>query len=82
MNSLDHLGRVTTCTVDACGAVAAGSSDLSRVPVTLGQEIQVTGRQKYIVTVAGTTGALTRHRQRSVQLSLTVRLPSSPKVGI
>lgn len=57
VNSLDHLGRVTTATVDSLGRSLRRSIRPISGAVTLGQEIQVVGGQKYIVTIAGTTGA-------------------------
>jgi hypothetical protein len=56
-NALDYLGRAVSATADTA------SRPLRRVirpissAVTLNQEIQVTDGKKYIVTVAGTTGA-------------------------
>jgi hypothetical protein len=56
-NSLDHLGRVTTATVDSTGRGLRRVIRPISAAVTLNQEIQVTDGKKYIVTVAGTTGA-------------------------
>jgi hypothetical protein len=55
--SLDYLGRVTTSTVDAMGRALRRVIRPISSAVTLNQEIQVTDGKKYIVTVAGTTGA-------------------------
>jgi hypothetical protein len=57
VNSLDALGRVTTATVDALGRGLRRLIRPISSAVTLGQEIQVTDGKKYVVTVAGTTGA-------------------------
>jgi hypothetical protein len=57
VNALDHLGRVTTATVDAVGRSLRRVIRPVSAAVTLGQEIQVTDGKKYTVTVAGTTGA-------------------------
>ena len=56
-NALDHLGRVTTATVDPLGRGLRRLIRPVSAAVTLGQEIQVTDGKKYSVTVAGTTGA-------------------------
>jgi hypothetical protein len=56
-NALDHLGRATTSTVDASGRPLRRVIRPISSAVTLGQEVQVTDGKKYIVTVAGTTGA-------------------------
>lgn len=56
-NALDHLGRVTTATVDPLGRALRRLIRPISAAVTLGQEIQVTDGKKYRVTVAGTTGA-------------------------
>ena len=57
VNSLDYLGRPTTATVDTLGRALRRVIRPVSAAVTLGQEIQVTDGKKYIVTVAGTTGA-------------------------
>jgi hypothetical protein len=57
VNSLDYLGRVTTASVDALGRSLRRVIRPVSAAVTLGQEIQVTDGKKYVVTVAGTTGA-------------------------
>jgi hypothetical protein len=56
-NALDHLGRATTATVDSTGRALRRLIRPVSSAVTLGQEIQVTDGKKYVVTVAGTTGA-------------------------
>lgn len=56
-NALDHLGRATTATVDATGRALRRLIRPVSAAVTLGQEIQVTDGKKYVVTIAGTTGA-------------------------
>jgi hypothetical protein len=56
-NALDHLGRATTATVDSTGRALRRVIRPISAAVTLGQEIQVTDGKKYLVTVAGTTGA-------------------------
>lgn len=57
VNSLDFLGRVTTSTVDALGRSLRRVVRANTTAVTLNQEIQFTGGEKFIVTVAGTTAA-------------------------
>ena len=56
-NSLDHLGRVTTSTVDALGRPLRRVVRANTTAVALNQEIQFTGGEKFVVTVAGTTAA-------------------------
>lgn len=56
-NSLDSLGRATTATVDYLGRPLRRLLRPATTAVTLNQEIQVADGKKYIVTVAGTTGA-------------------------
>jgi hypothetical protein len=56
-NSLDYMGRATTSTVDSLGRSLRRVIRPISAAVTLGQEIQVTDGKKYIVTVAGTSGA-------------------------
>lgn len=56
-NSLDSLGRATTSTVDFLGRPLRRVLRANTTAVTLGQEIQFTGGEKFIVTVAGTTAA-------------------------
>jgi hypothetical protein len=57
VQALDYLGRVVTATTDAAGRGLRRVLRPVSAAVTLNQEIQVTGGQKYVVTVAGTTGA-------------------------
>jgi hypothetical protein len=57
VNALDSLGRATTATADALGRGLRRLIRPVSAAVTLNQEIQVTDGKKYIVTVAGTTGA-------------------------
>ena len=66
-NALDHLGRVTTATVDAVGRSLRRILRANSTAVTLGQELQFAGGTKYVVTVAGTTA---------------VAEPTPPAVGI
>lgn len=56
-NSLDSLGRVTTSTADFIGRPLRRVVRANTTAVTLNQEIQFTGGEKFIVTVAGTTAA-------------------------
>jgi hypothetical protein len=56
-NALDHLGRVTTATVDSVGRSLRRILRANTTAVTLNQELQFAGGTKYIVTVAGTTAA-------------------------
>ena len=57
VNALDYLGRPVTATVDGSGRPLRRLIRPVSGAVTLDQEIQVTDGKKYIVTVAGTTGA-------------------------
>jgi hypothetical protein len=57
VNSLDSLGVPTTSTADRLGRSLRRVIRPITGAVTLNQEIQVTDGKKYIVTVAGTTGA-------------------------
>jgi hypothetical protein len=57
VNALDFLGRVVTATADTAGRSLRRVIRPVSAAVTLNQEIQVTDGKKYIVTVAGTTGA-------------------------
>ena len=57
VNALDSLGRVTTSTVDFIGRPLRRVVRANTTAVTLGQEIQFTGGEKFTVTVAGTTAA-------------------------
>lgn len=56
-NSLDSLGRSTTSTADFIGRPLKRGVRANTTAVTLGQEIQFTGGEKFTVTVAGTTAA-------------------------
>jgi hypothetical protein len=56
-NALDHLGRATTATADALGRSLRRILRANTTAVTLNQEIQFTGGEEFIVTVAGTTAA-------------------------
>jgi hypothetical protein len=56
-NALDSLGRATTATVDFLGRPLRRNVRANTTAVTLGQEIQFTGGEKFVVTVAGTTAA-------------------------
>lgn len=56
-NSLDSLGRATTSTADYIGRPLRRNVRANTTAVTLGQEIQFTGGEKFVVTVAGTTAA-------------------------
>jgi len=57
VNALDFLGRPVTATVDTLGRSLRRVIRPVSAAVTLGQEVQVTDGKKYVVTVAGTTGA-------------------------
>jgi hypothetical protein len=57
VNALDYLGRVVTSTVGYSGIPLRRVIRPISGAVTLGQEIQVTDGKKYIVTIAGTSGA-------------------------
>jgi hypothetical protein len=58
VNALDHLGRPVTSTADGVGRALRRANRPVTGAVTLGQELQANaGGQKYVVTVAGTTGA-------------------------
>src|SRR5918996_3155859 len=56
-NALDYLGRATTSTADGLGRPLRRVVRANTTAVTLGQELQFTGGQKFVVTVAGTTAA-------------------------
>jgi hypothetical protein len=56
-NALDGLGRVTTATVDFLGRPLRRVVRANSTAVTLGQELQFTGGEKFVVTAAGTTAA-------------------------
>lgn len=57
VNSLDSLGVPTTATVDRLGRPLRRIIRPVSSAVTLNQEIAVTDGKKYIVTIAGTSGA-------------------------
>jgi hypothetical protein len=57
VSALDFLGRVVGSTSDTFGRALRRAIRPISSAVTLNQEIQVTDGKKYIVTVAGTTGA-------------------------
>lgn len=65
-DSKDSLGRVTTSTADFIGRPLRRDLRANTTAVTLNQEIQFTGGEKFTVTVAGTTAA---------------SAPSAPAVG-
>ena len=54
-NAVDYLGRATTSTVDALGRPLRRVLRANSTAVTLGQELQFAGGEKFVVTVAGTT---------------------------
>jgi hypothetical protein len=56
-NSLDHLGRATSASADSLGRPLRRLLRPISSAVTLNQEVQTAAGTKYIVTVAGTTGA-------------------------
>jgi hypothetical protein len=57
VNALDYMGRAVTATNDRLGRPLRRVIRPVSSAVTLGQEIQVTDNKRYLVTVAGTTGA-------------------------
>jgi hypothetical protein len=57
VNALDYLGRVVTATADAAGRPLRRVLRPVSGAVTLNQELQTAAGTKYVVTVAGTTGA-------------------------
>src|SRR5215216_4318301 len=57
VNALDALGRATTSTADFLGRPLRRVIRPVSSAVTLNQEISVTDGKKYVVTVAGTSGA-------------------------
>ncbi len=65
-NALDHLGRAATAIVDYLGRPLRRVLRANSTAYTVGTELQFTGGQKFIVTVAGTTA---------------VSQPSPPAVG-
>ena len=56
-NSLDHLGRATTATVDAAGRPLRRILRTNAAVVSLGQELAFVDGKKFTVTIAGTTHA-------------------------
>src|SRR5215213_3032968 len=56
-NAVDFLGRAVTATVDGSGRPLRRLLRPVSGAVTLDQELQVADGKKYVVTVAGTTGA-------------------------
>lgn len=56
-NALDSLGRATTSTADYTGRALRRVLRANTTAVALNQELQFTGGEKFIVTVAGTTAA-------------------------
>jgi hypothetical protein len=56
-NAVDFLGRACTSTLDHSGRPLRRVLRPVSSAVTLDQELQVADGKKYIVTVAGTTGA-------------------------
>lgn len=56
-DSKDHLGRVTTSTVDHLGRGLRRTIRANAAAWTLGQEIQYVDGSEYVVTVAGTSHA-------------------------
>jgi hypothetical protein len=56
-NSVDALGRATTSTVDYMGRPLRRGVRTNTTAVALNQELQFTGGEKFIVTIAGTTAA-------------------------
>jgi hypothetical protein len=57
VNALDYLGRAVTGTADTTGRALRRVLRPVSGAVTLNQELQTAAGTKYIVTVAGTTGA-------------------------
>jgi hypothetical protein len=57
VDARDYLGRTVTATGDAAGRSLRRVIRPVSGAVTLNQEIQVADGKKYVVTVAGTTGA-------------------------
>jgi hypothetical protein len=56
-NALDFLGRATTTTTDYMGRALRRGVRVNSTAVTLGQELQFTTNEKFVVTIAGTTAA-------------------------
>lgn len=57
VNALDYLGRPATSTTDFLGRSLRRVLRANTMAVTLNQELQFTGGEKFVVTVAGTTAA-------------------------
>ena len=53
--SLDHLGRVTTSTVDYTGRALRRTLRVNSTPYALGVEFAYVDGKKFVVTIAGTT---------------------------
>lgn len=64
--AVDFLGRATTSTVDHIGRSLRRVLRANSTAVTLGQELEFVGGEKFVVTVAGTT---------------TTAEPTAPAVG-
>ena len=56
-NALDFLGRATTSTTDYMGRALRRGVRVNTTAVALGQELQFTTNEKFVVTIAGTTAA-------------------------
>jgi hypothetical protein len=56
-NAKDAMGRLTTSSIDFMGRSLRRVLRANSTAVTLGQELQFAGGQKFAVTVAGTTAA-------------------------
>jgi hypothetical protein len=56
-NARDAMGRLTTSTADFMGRPLRRVLRANTTAVTLNQELQFTGGEKFIVTIAGTTAA-------------------------
>ena len=57
VNALDYLGRTVAPTTGYLGTALRRGVRVNSTAVALGQEIQFTGGEKFVVTVAGTTAA-------------------------
>ena len=56
-NALDYLGRSVTATTGYVGTPLRRILRTNSTAVTLGQELQFAGGEKFVVTIAGTTAA-------------------------
>lgn len=56
-DSKDHLGRVTTSTVDFLGRALTRDLRVNSTAYSLGALIEFTGGEEFTVTTAGTTAA-------------------------